>query len=782
MAETWLVAAGRKGSALVWPIFGNILLVGLALAFVVVVGGSQCTEGSRFEPPQCGVGFLPFVLVIAAGALRIASVILAHKFLLGRRLALALGGARAAANGFIAAAIVVSLLPPDVAQVCTNAAGLCFTPPALAAAAGLAVGLVTLAAAALRKPEEAPKPAAGGAKASEDGPVLEEEDATRNVARDLLIPITGLLAVGIAAGGYLATTGKMLVLAGVAAAVACRIAARFVFYFRKPAKFFPVVVGVIRGAGFGFLGVLTLLEFVPDGPGMPLSAWQLGLFILCFSVIRQAKTLVKGPGLPILATLLLAMGGGAWGGYNAYRYLIGSLPLPFTGQLLWLAAVGYLAACVRALLAFAGEDEAGKGASWADWARANFWRNLVFVGLLIAYLVFRDDIAYYVPFFPIIEFSLGMMVLGFVLTRVRTRIRATLTEAPTAADWKRHVQRVERVSEAEHDQVHEVLGAFLTTGARRDEYADVFTKAARVEGDAAKSLVLPVSEFRDTRKVGHLPYVASLAAALVFATGITIALFVLIDNATPEGSQIVGIGPFGLSIAGVAVWFTQIPARRVESVVGLATSGILGVALVAASLYGYYLDGIGPGAALASPSLLAIVAVLLAGLAAIPGYRAWALSRAIRAGSIARDETPRESKARAGFRRQAKFLVLWIVAAFVITFPITVALEFLDSRDITPDGLPSAYANIQASLLVLFGAAALASLALMLGYAVARPLVAREDAQNRARRHELHASMMRAVGVASGSTAPPVLPTAAPATPARAAAVTSIFSFGRERT
>lgn len=728
--------------------------------------------------------------------LRVGAAFVAFRYLQTRPLRLALGLGRGAANAMIAVAFVTTFMGPNVAEVCT-ASGVCFTPPAAIAATGAIIALGTFAANALRKPESKAGPAGAA-----DAPVLEENDETRSLTRDLILPLVALAALAAGAVAYFAPQGdRGMVLAGIVGGLALRALARVVYYLRQPATFYPVIVGVLRGGGFAVAAVFALLEFVTDGPGMPLTAWQLGLFIVCFSVLRQAKTLVKGPGLPILITLLTAIGAGAWGGFNAYRNLFGWLP--GAGQLLWLAALGYGMVSLRALLAFASEDEAGKGAGWAEWLRANFWRNLVFVGLLVAYLAFRDNLAASIRMFPIIEFTLGLGVLGFVLTRVRGRIRASLTEKPTAAEWKPHEQRVERVSEPEHDRVHDVVGAFLTTGARREEYAELLAKAARADGDAARAYRDPVMSFRERRRHGHLPYAAAALAAIVIAAGLAVALYVSIltfielTQRASGGSgevEIVGIVPLGLALAGAAVWFTQGVAARNESVGGLAAAGLLGTGFVVAAILGFLANtieaarqagAIPPGQTFVDSVAwfvfvgIGILAVVGLG---VPGYRAWRLARQLRDNTIEREGDDRAERAREGFRTHTKFAIAWIVTAFLITVPANFLLEILATSGAIPIDFPDEYRRIQPPILVLLASLGAMSLVLLVGYSFARPLVAREAETNRARRLELHRAMMQA---ATGASAlpPPAAVATSPATPLAAAraAIVGILPFMKKR-
>ncbi|MHB8584926.1 MAG: hypothetical protein ACYDDF_03705 [Thermoplasmatota archaeon] len=734
--------AKRSTGQLAAAIIGNVLVTVAALAGGMVGSqGNQCVgAGSPFSP-GCLPGPMLIGLVLGFGALRIGAAVIWHAFRRDRPTLLLVGAMRGLANGILILTLALAFVPSSVDLLCTTSQ-VCIHPDLMVFALGAIAAAITFVSYLLRRPE--PASTAAGGKANEAAPVLEESDQSRVLLRDLVFPLLPLLAIVVVGAVALGTQPQYQTLFfGIAAFAILRAAARVLYYFKVPKRLYNLPVAFVRGLAWGALAVLALLNFIPSGPGMPNSAYELGLFITCVAYLSRYHAIVKGPGLPVLISIVAAIGLGAWAGYNAYTFLIASLPLPYTGQLLYLAAVIYAVFALRVILAFTGEDESQKDATVFDWLRANFWRNFVLVVILGAYLAFRDQIAAVVPDFPVVEFMIGLAVFGAVVARARSRLRATLSEGPVTANWKPHEQRIERLAEPEFDQVNGVIGDFLQNGKRKGEYAKVVAQAAHLDGPDADQFVAPVLRHREVHRYAPEPWVAVLAGRICIAAASAYALYRFIELASSPGTEIVGIVPLGLILSGIFAFSAQESARRAESVNGLVVVGAISALLLGIGLFEE--SALHGGPAQYPPVLWAIVIIALLGVVAFPCFRAWKLRKLLATEGSQVTPAERAQRSAKGASQHAKLLLAWAVTALIISVPATAALSFAVAQGLVSDGVRTSYINVEEPVLILLGGLGAASFIQTAAQLAVRPLVKREDSDNEKKRRTLHLQMMRSL-------------------------------------
>jgi hypothetical protein len=730
---------------------GNAAITFVGVFVVLTQSGTNaCLSGAGdILSPGCLPLPVGLALLIAFGILRLGASFLWQRYVRDRTVTPMVGALRGLANALFLFTLLLFLIPSGVASFCTSTAALpCLAPRALVVLAAILVGGGTLVSYLLRKPETEAAAASGGRKSASS---LEDTDGSRVLLRDLVVPLVPWGIVGVL--GAIGLSGNPLFLDALLVVVASRVAARLVYFFKLPPKFYMVPTVGIRSIGLGVGVVLVVENFVAGGAGMPVSAYELGAFVACVNFLSRHQAIIRGPGLPILVTLVGAMVVGAFAGYEAYTYLglglldaiplVGPLLVAFAGKLLFLFALSYGLLCLRVLLGFAGQEEKTDGTGILDWLRANFWRNLVLVALLGGYLVFRDQLAAIVPDFPIVEFVLGLALFGAIVSRARSRLRSSLAERPVSADWRPHEQKIERLSEEDFDSVHSVVGSFLAEGQRKREYAELVAKVATAHGTDPAPLVAPIDSHRDSRRYAPEPWAATVAARVLLAAATAYALYQAIALYQGPGTEIVGIVPLGFLLAGCFAWSAQGVALRNESPAGLIVVGALSAILLAIGVWGEM--GIHGDPTQFPLPILVVVAVALAAVAGIPAFQAIRLRKRILMEGTRVTPEMRRKIATQGAMRHAKFLLAWAITALLVSIPASAALSVLVAHGLVPPSFNQSYVNVEQPILILLGGLGGASLIQTAAQLGVRPMVRREDFENEKRRAALHLHIMDAL-------------------------------------
>ncbi|HEX2021396.1 MAG TPA: hypothetical protein VHH36_01680 [Candidatus Thermoplasmatota archaeon] len=415
--------------------------------------------------------------------------------------------------------------------------------------------------------------------------------------------------------------------------------------------------------------------------------------------------------------------------------------LPESGKLLAIGGALYALYGAKLLLGFASHDAAAREAGFVAWLRANLLRNAIVLVLLVAYVAYRDDLAGSVPFYPLIEFALGMAVFGFVLARLRSRLRRDRAEHATASVARPHRQRVDTLTEGEYEAVSRPVSRFLETGRGLADYEATVREAARLDGPQADAALAPIRAWREPPESPPLPLAWGVAASVAGGLALAIGVVVLVLGFAPEEV------PLALQLAsatlGLSVYRAQDAARahrqpwRAVALAGAGSAFLLGGAAPLATRLplGLVHGGLG---------WLTLLLAALA-LAGIPALLSWRQARRLASGEGAAplpSELPSEVLDRS-MRASRKRAGVAAVAAIVILLLVPFLVKWLAKRAIVPPDFAEVYNDVAGAALWVLVAVGASAVARFAGLSRARPAVVADERRRRAGRLALHSSVMR---------------------------------------
>ena len=317
------------------------------------------------------------------------------------------------------------------------------------------------------------------------------------------------LALGLALAQVVAEPMPLFVMLG--AAWVALVLGRVLWYIDLPAGYGGVWAELGMGAAAGLATMGTLNSFFTDGPGWPATPWYAlgagfawGAYRGHGPILRRIRALDEPPRLlgGVLdpregGALALLVAGYAAFGFAAYRVflaLAGLIPQSAKFGMLAIALYGVHGA--RLLLRFAAHDAGPAKGGFVGWFKANLLRNALVVLLLVGYATYRGELSEVVPYFPLVEFALGMAVFGAVIARLRHVLRRERTDHATNSDARPHEQRVEPLTEGEYEAVARPVSRFLETGRGIVEYQAVIRETSRLKDHEAERALEPARRYQ----------------------------------------------------------------------------------------------------------------------------------------------------------------------------------------------------------------------------------------------------------------------------------------------
>lgn len=484
---------------------------------------------------------------------------------------------------------------------------------------------------------------------------MAEKPAAARLVRTVALPslAAGLVAflLGAFLGTFVVDVGPLRV--SLVAAWAFYSVGRGLRHWDVPKDAGAALQHVATGGALGLAGMGVLLALFADGPGWPYTPlWALALGF-GFGVSRSHKPLLKRAreresqgrlwgvfDRRELAALGILLFGYAVVGLALWRlFLAFSGVIPEAGKALSIGLALYALHGARLLLGFASHESGSQGAGFVGWFKANLLRNAIVVMLLVAYAVYRDDLSVSLPFFPFLEFALGMAVFTFLLARLRSRISRESTDRATASDAQPHRQKVQTLAEPEYDAVAGPVSRFIETGRGQREYVDTVRALAMLPPAQADPLLAPVAAHREPHPLPVLPLGPALAGAMLtwgLGSVALLLLFLRVFDAPWEPGVVAMLVLFG-----VGVYAMQGEARsrlRPWEALGLAA---LGAALVLGTI-AYVVVATAGG--MPVPRVFWGTMGILCGVGlGVPAFLSWRMDRALRKGTYV--APPREPPA-----------------------------------------------------------------------------------------------------------------------------------------
>lgn len=439
---------------------------------------------------------------------------------------------------------------------------------------------------------------------------------------------------------------------------------------------------------------------------------------------RPAATLVV-PGLPLLP----------WG---AHGLVTSVLEVP---NLFLLVGALYALYALRLLLNLAAMGARDSGPGFLGWIRAQWFSVAVVAALLAGYVGFRGDLAEHVPFFPLLEFALGMTVFGFALAHLRHRVRAGLAERPVGSERRAHAPRLDVATETDYEGARRPLAAFVETGRGGPDYVSAVRAYARLDPARAADVLAPVAAYRRPHRLPALPLGWHAGAAIVASAGIALGLFSLLATNLAAADGV----PLGIAVIGLGVYRLQDACRRYARPALGFGAGAAGTAIVLVAFLVFVQQNGGIGRV--PPMVWYVVGAVVIGFLAVPALAGYRLAKRLRRDDALREalESPADEIANgiATQRRRGALALGWTIAVAFVAPPIVAWIATLDlplAADIR--GFSSFYSALVP--LLAYGGFGLAGAAALrwAGLAQARPRVLADAVHRRAERLALHRQVM----------------------------------------
>lgn len=573
-----------------------------------------------------------------------------------------------------------------------------------------------------------------------------------SLARGVVLPsalaAAALGVLGLFLSQFLRDEATLAV--GLVLAWASFTAGRALAHLDRPRGYGLFARHVLTGLAVGFAGIALVrgVFIVGPAPWVLLGGLGFGLTRAHRALLREARADDGRRWLRVFrpkdvqALIVLAVGYATLGlaGHMVLRSILGFVP--GGGQILAIVTAVYALHGVRLLLAYAAEERASAEGNAVAWLKANALQAGIVAILLVAYAVFRARLAGAVPFFPLVEFGLGIAVFGFVLAKLRARLRKDGTLLATASEARDHEPVLAEIREPDYDVVARPVVRFIESGLGRDEYAQAVLAPYAPDDPRARSIRAQVLAHREP------PRAPALAMEWGFAAG---------------GAMTLGLGAAALSL-GLVVFRAPMPYPL-----------LLGLLFVALGTYAqqdvaraHHRPWLALGTAGAGTALLFLDFLLFAAevssLAAVPDA-VWgialgiaALMAGIPAWSAYQQHRRLERGVEVDARRLAPALELsrelqrarrraatMAIAAFAILLPAPWLAGWLAERGILPSGFPAFFDDVLAVALWVVAAFGAAALVRFYGLSRGRPRLLASEKAKRERRLGLHRQVMQSI-------------------------------------
>lgn len=529
---------------------------------------------------------------------------------------------------------------------------------------------------------------------------------------------------------------------------------RALWYLDVPRGLGGVPAEISLGVALGLVGMGVLNAFLVEGPVFAALAAGLGFGLHRAHAPLMAANRAKGAAPRLiggildpreLGALALLVVGYAMLGFGAHRVFVALSGLvPDAQKAVSIGIALYVLYGVKLLLKFAAHDAAPVEGGFVAWFKANLLRNAIIALVLVAYAVYRNDLAGTVPYFPLVEFGLGLAVFGAMLARLRWRLKRERTDHAAASDARPHVQRVDPLTEGEYEAVARPVTRFLETGRGVREYETVVRETARLDTPEASEALDPVRRYRSPPEEPPLPLsfalVASIVAGLGFGVAAGVLLYEISASATADvPREILGYAiDVALIVLGLAIYRVQDVARshrRPGAAAGVAMAGSALVLVGAARL-------VQPiGDALLVWVAYGVGALLLLG---VPLLTSWRLARRIE--SDAAESLPPEPPSAVlerGLQAARRLAATAALGAVVLLVLVPFVLGWLVQVARMPEGVSTTYDSMASAALWALAATGGGALVRYFGYSKARPHVLAQERQRRDERIQLHSEIMR---------------------------------------
>lgn len=581
--------------------------------------------------------------------------------------------------------------------------------------------------------------------------------AKPSLARGVILPsLLGVIGFGVLGLFLSKLLGDSITLAfGLGLGCTSFVAGRILGHLDRPRGRGVFLRHVLAGVALGFVGWAVLRSIFLSGPGWPWTPWWVlaggfgvGLYRSHRALLQQARGaedarrvwgVFHPRDLEALAVLMLGYAIVGVTGFLVFRAFSGLIP--GAGKMLTIATAVYALQGARLLLRFASEERASSG-GWVGWLKANALQNAIVVLLLVAYAVFRDELATSVPFFPLVEFGLGIAVFGFVLARLRARMRREGAALGSASDAKDHVRVVTELREVDYDAIARPVTRFIEAGTGQAEYGEAVAAALPENDPRREPLLAPLRAHREPPRPPPLALPWAFAAGGAMALGLAVAAFTL-------GTRLLHADmPFPIILAlvfvALGVYAQQDAARAHHRPwLGLAiASGGAGILFLDFLLFASTV-----GSIFGVPTLVwGIAGAIAAALLGVPAYAGWRLQQRLSRGLVvdARRVAP-ALEMQNEIQRTRKRAATMTFVALAILLPVPWLAGWLAGRNLIPEGFPTFLDDVLAVTIWVAAAFGIAAVVRFYGLTRGRPaLLARERAK-RARRLAVHRTLMQSL-------------------------------------
>ncbi|HUR68020.1 MAG TPA: hypothetical protein VM370_02155 [Candidatus Thermoplasmatota archaeon] len=580
---------------------------------------------------------------------------------------------------------------------------------------------------------------------------------TKSLGRAVILPST-LLGAGYGVLGLFLSTflgDKGALAFGLGCGWIAFTAGRALAFYDVPKGRGTFLRHILTGVAFGFAGVAFLTAVFKQGPGWPWTPWWILLAGFGWGLHRSHKALLADArripddaprvwglfarkDLEALAVLVLGYGILGLAAFLVFGAFAGFIP--GAGKMLTIAIAVYALQGARHLLAFASEDRGSPTKGLVGWLKANALQAAILVLVLVSYAAFRDQLAATMPFFPLVEFGLGVAIFGFVLARLRARIQKEGAPLATASTARDHERVITELREADYDAVARPVTRFVESGIGAPEYADALLASLPQDDPRATAVRARLAQHREPPRKPPIEIEWGFAAGAAMTAGLVIAALLL-------GIRLLHADmpyPLFLALMFVAfgVYAQQDVARshhRHRLAAGIAAAGATVLLLDFALFVAHVTD-------LASlPGLVWGIAIGgWAAMVGFPAFASWRAEKKTREGAMpdARRLSPALEVAKDIQRTRSRAATMTLVA-FLILLPVPGLAGWLAQRHIIPAGAPEFLDDVLAVaiwVIVAFGASALVR---FYGLTRGRPQVLAREKAKRDRRLAVHKDIMK---------------------------------------
>lgn len=577
------------------------------------------------------------------------------------------------------------------------------------------------------------------------------------IGRAVILPASVALVLAgvlmVVFGSFLNDPGPLL--AGLIPAWLCYTSGRALAHFDRPRGRGLFLRHVLLGLALGLTGMGILHVLFANGPGWPWTPlWVLagglgfGLFRAHKPILKDARAtqasdtkrwmgFLHPKDVQALSILLVGYGLMGLSAFLVFRAFSGLIPS--AGKALSIGIAIYALQGARLLLAFASEERGKGGEDALGWVKANALQLAIVFLVLVAYATFRDQLAGTIPFYPLIEFGLGMAVFGFVLARLRSKLRRDGTPLASASEARDHQRIVTELREPDYDAVARPVTRFIESGLGQAEYADALSSSLPPEHPRAQEVRAAVARHQEPPRPPALDMTWSFAAGAALTLGLAIAAIALGVRLFHADMPIPLF--MGLLFIGFGVYAQQDAARthhRPWLAVGIAAAGASIILLDFLLFVGHV------ASIFALPRIVwAIVVGVFTLFVGIPALTSWRHHKRLRSGQLvdARRIAPALEHANEQQKTRKRAATMTLVA-FIILLPVPWFAGWLADRGIIPEDFPPFLRDVLGVAIWIIAAFGASAIVRFYGLTRGKPqLLAREKAK-RDRRLSLHKELV----------------------------------------